>query len=119
MSDPLATCLEQLFHKCIIRSYFPDALNIAKVVPLHKEGDKFEPTNNRPISLLPTIGKFFEKLIYNRLVHFRDRYHVLSEKQSGFRSKRSTVDAIATLVETIRQLWTNRIDVSCCTFLDL
>ena len=45
MSDPLATCLEQLFHKCIIKSYFPDALKIAKVVPLYKEDDKHEPTN--------------------------------------------------------------------------
>ena len=35
MSDPLATCLEQLFLKCIIKSYFPDALKIAKLVPLH------------------------------------------------------------------------------------
>ena len=119
MSDPLASCLERLFHRCIIRSYFPDALKIAKVVPLHKEGDKHKPTNYRPISLLPTIGKIFEKLIYNRLVQFLDRYHILSEKQFGFRNKRSTVDAIATLVETIRQLWTNRTNVSCCTFLDL
>ena len=119
MSDPLASCLERLFHRCIIKSYFPDALKIAKVVPLHKEGDKHEPTNYRPISLLPTIGKIFEKLIYNSLVQFLDRYHILSEKQFGFRNKRSTVDAIATLVETIRQLWTNRTNVSCCTFLDL
>ena len=57
MSDPLASCLERLFHRCIIKSYFPDASKIAKVVPLHKEGDKHEPTNYRPISLLPTIGK--------------------------------------------------------------
>ena len=119
MSDPLASCLERLFHRCIIKSYFPDALKIAKVVPLHKEGDKHEPTNYRPTSLLPTIGKIFEKLIYNRLVQFLDRYHILNEKQFGFRNKRSTVDALATLVETIRQLWTNRIKISCCTFLDL
>ena len=67
----------------------------------------------------PTIGKIFEKLIYNRLVHFLDRYHILSEKQFGFWCKRSTVDAIATLVETTRQSWTKRTNVSCCTFLDL
>ena len=42
MSDPLATCLEQWFYRRIIKSYFPDALKNAKVVPLHKEGDKHE-----------------------------------------------------------------------------
>ena len=50
MSDPPTTRLEQLFHRCIMESYFPDALNIANVVPLHMEGDKYEPTNCRPIS---------------------------------------------------------------------
>ena len=32
ISDALTTCLEQLFHKIIIKSYFPDALKIVKVV---------------------------------------------------------------------------------------
>ena len=119
ISDPLATCVEQLFTRCIIKCYLPDALKISKVLPLHKEGDKHELTNYRPIPLLPTIGKIFEKLIYNRLVQFLDRYHILSEKQFGFWKKRSTVDANATLVGTIRQLWKNRTKVSCCTILDL
>ena len=104
MSNPLATYLEHLLHRCIIKSDFPDALKIAKVVPLQNEGDKHEPTNHRPISLLPTIGKIFEELIYKRLVQFLDRYDILSDKQFGFRKKRRTVDAIATLVETFRQL---------------
>ena len=89
MYDLLATFLEQLFHRCIIKSYFPDALNVAKVVLLHKEGDKHEPTNYRPFSLQPTIGKFFEKLIYNRLVYFPYRHHILREKQFGFLRKRA------------------------------
>ena len=58
MSDPLAAYLEQLLHRCITKSFLPDALKIAKVVPLQNEGDKHEPTNHRPISLLQTIGKF-------------------------------------------------------------
>ena len=118
MSD-LATYFEQLFHRCIKKNYFPNALKIAKVVPVHKQVDELEPTNHRPISLLPTIATAFEKLIYNRLVLFFDRYNILSEKQLGFRNKRITFDAIATLVETICQLWTNRTNMSCCTFLDL
>ena len=101
---------QQLFH---------DALKIEKVVPLHKEGDKHEPTKYRPTSLPQKIGKVFEKLISNRLVQLLDRYHILSEKQLNFRKERSTGDAIASLVVTIRQLWTSRTNVSCCTFLDL
>ena len=43
---------------------FPDNLKIAKVVPVHKTGDKCNPSTYRPISLLTTFSKVFEKLIY-------------------------------------------------------
>ena len=92
---------------------------MAKLVTLHREGDKHEPTNYRSMFLLPTIRKFFEKLIYNSLVQFLDGYHILSEKRFGFRNKWSTVDAIAKLLETICQLWTKRTYMSCCTILYL
>ena len=118
MSDPLATCWQQLFHRCI-SEIFLGALNMAKFVTLHREGDKHEPPNYMSMFLLPTIWKFFEKLIYNCLVQFLDGYPILSEKRFGFRNKRSTVDAIAKLLETICQLWTKRTYMSCCTFLYL
>ena len=49
---------------------FPEQLKIAKVVPVHKGGDKTLVENYRPISLLTTFSKIFEKVMYNRLYKF-------------------------------------------------
>ena len=42
----------------------------AKVVPLFKDRSKTDPGNYRPISLLPVIGKLFEKIIHRRIDSF-------------------------------------------------
>ena len=43
---------------------FPDLLKVEKIVPIFKKGDPKDPTNYRPISLLPYLSKIFEKVIY-------------------------------------------------------
>ena len=52
-----------LFIACLAIGSFPDALKIACIVPLYKEGDRTDSSNYRPISLLPLFGKLFEKVI--------------------------------------------------------
>ena len=59
----IAHYLSKLINICFQESTFPDSLKIASVVPLHKEGEKSEPNNFRPLSLLPTLGKTLEKVI--------------------------------------------------------
>ena len=44
-------------------SDFPDSLKLAEVTPIHKNEDPFDEDNYRPISILPLISKFFEKII--------------------------------------------------------
>ena len=59
-----------LFNMSISQGKFPDALKNAKVVPIHKDDSRLEISNYRPISLLPTLSKIFEKLMYARLISF-------------------------------------------------
>lgn len=55
--------------------------------------------------------------MYNRLVSFLDKHHVLFEKQFGFRSKHSTDHAILSIVDKIRKAIEER-NYSCGIFLD-
>jgi hypothetical protein len=56
---------------------FPERFKIAKVKPLHKEGDKRDMENYRPISLLYTFSKILEKVMYNRLLFFFNKKKIL------------------------------------------
>ena len=58
------------FNKCIDEGVFPDIFKLAKVVPLFKKGDKKDPANYRPISLLRSLSKVFEKILNNRMIRF-------------------------------------------------
>ena len=81
---------------------FPAALKISKVIPLHKAGDQNQTDNYRPIAIIPTVSKVFEKALDKRMRHFLETYSILSDKQYGYRSKRSAIDAVMHLVEKIR-----------------
>ena len=73
---------------------FPTQLKLAKVVPIHKNGSKTEVSNYRPISLLPTFSKIFEKLMHSRVYHFLESNKSLCDTQYGFRSGRSCEHAL-------------------------
>lgn len=79
--------LSEAFNNSIAKTQFPDFLKLAKVVPIFKKGDRTSPENYRPISLLCSISKVFEKLLYNRMVHFFVKNKLFATEQFGFRKK--------------------------------
>ena len=85
----LAPSITSLINKSIDTSYFPSQLKIAKIFPIYKSGAKSNPSNYRPISILPTISKLFEKRINKHLMGFLNKYNLIHENQSGFRPKHS------------------------------
>ena len=66
LSEPLSDLINVSFYKGI----FSDFLKIANVIPIHKKGEKLDPNNYRPISLLSNISKLYEKAIRIRLTNF-------------------------------------------------
>ena len=94
--------LATVFNQCVEKTYYPKILKTAKVIPIFKSGEKDIPQNYRPILLLPIREKVFEKLIYARINYFLVQHNILSERQFGFRNKRSRVHAIAKLFGHIR-----------------
>ncbi len=80
---------------------FPDVFKISKIIPVYKKGDANVLSNYRPISLLPTMSKIFERVIYNQLYAYFARNSLLSEQQYGFRAKHSTELAGIKLIDYI------------------
>ena len=110
--------LNVLFNKCIHEGVFPDTFKTAEVIPLFKGGDRKDLGNYRPISLLPAIGKLFEKLLATRIINFFVKYELFSPAQFGFRAGFATEYAIADIYEKLiynLDKGTN----SCAIFLDL
>ena len=62
ISAPLTIIINQMLKTGI----FPESLTNAKVKPLYKKNDHHTISNYRPISLLPSISKVFEKTIYQQ-----------------------------------------------------
>ncbi|ELT93648.1 hypothetical protein CAPTEDRAFT_41692, partial [Capitella teleta] len=63
ISKPLTLIANQMINTGI----FPDRLKLAKITPIFKKGDPHECGNYRPISILPTVSKVFEKIILSQL----------------------------------------------------
>jgi len=90
---PLVTLINQSFET----GEFPNMLKTARVTPVFKAGDRAHVTNYRPISVLPVIGKIFEKCIASRLTCYISRFSLISPTQYGFLRGKSTVDAMVKL----------------------
>ena len=67
-------------------------------MPVFKGGDAGEFCNYRPISVLPTFSKVFEKALYNRIISYVENNNFIYPQQFGFRSGLSTTDAVVTYV---------------------
>jgi len=68
-----------------------------------KKGDRSQPSNYRPISLLSIFDKLLEKLMFNRLISFLERNSILYNYQFGFRKNHSTSLALIDVVDNIYQ----------------
>lgn len=80
---------------------FPEAIKTAIVVPLHKKDDPCDPGNYRPISLLSTFSKIFEKIMAKRMVSFLNSGNFFCESQFGFREGKNTEDALVMFLEEV------------------
>ena len=74
-----------------------------EVIPLYKGKDMDLVINYRPISLLITLSKVLEKLIYSRVCKFLEKHELLYSSQYGFRPKHSCEDAISELIGNVLQ----------------
>ena len=88
-----------------------------KVSPIYKKGERNDPGNYQPISILPTLSKIIEKHVASQLRDFLQTFDLLQKEQSGFRQHHSCQTALTKLTD----MWLKDIDdgnLTGSTFLD-
>ena len=93
-----------IFNHYISLGRYPEAMKIAKVIPLFKKGNRSLSSNYRPISLLSTFNKIFERIISRNLINFLEYHSILFMFQFGFRKLFSTTLALIEITDKIRSL---------------
>jgi hypothetical protein len=80
---------------------FPYRLKYAIIRPLFKKGNKNYMSYYRPISILTSFSKMFEKRMQTRLLNHITDHNILSKEQYGFRTKQNTDNATYQLTNEI------------------
>ena len=89
-----------IFNLSIRTGIFLDNWKVAKVIPIYK-GDKTNPNNYQPISV---VTKLIEQVIFYQFYGYLSEHNLLSETQSGFRPKHST---LITRLDSINEWYLN------------
>jgi hypothetical protein len=93
--------LTYISNKSVLTGIFSERLKYSTIKLLHKKGDKTDPSNYRPISLLISLSNVIEKALYNRLIEYVNNNKILNSQQFGFRKNLATEDAIFKLTQEI------------------
>ena len=97
----IATALSHIINLSFEQGVIPADLKIAKVIPIFKNDDNTLFKNYRPISILPSFSKIFEKLVHKRLFNYLTVNNILTQSQYGFQPGISTEYAILELQNRI------------------
>jgi retron-type reverse transcriptase len=110
--------LMHILNLSINQGRFPNKFKNSVIIPIYKKGIKTEIVNYRPISLVSSLSKIFEKHIKKCLVDFLEAEERLSSAQYGFRRKKSCEDAIAQFTLDLNKALDNG-EKALVIFLDL
>ena len=83
-ANVLAKPISALCNLSISQGVFPSTCKVAKLKPIFKKGKKTDPSNYRPISLLPSISKIIERVIHDQTNAFLSDEDILYNYQTGF-----------------------------------
>ena len=114
----LSKSLTLIINQMITTGKFPDLFKKSKITPLFKKSDQSLLLNYRPISLLPTISKVFERILFDQMYTYFNTNSLLVEQQYGFRKNHSTEYAAIKLVDhASKEMESGKI--RCALYIDL
>ncbi|CAH8529971.1 unnamed protein product [Dicrocoelium dendriticum] len=102
IAEPLA----RFFQRCLDEMLIPTMWKHGLVTPIYKSGNRAEPSNYRPITLLPVLSKVMERIIAEALMGYLENNNIIVPQQHGFRRNRSCT----TNLLLARASWTESAD---------
>ena len=107
VSDISGQFLNNVWNDEVLQNFqFPSELKLADVIPVFKKEDPTLAKNYRPISLLPTVSKIFERIMLNQITTYINEY--LSPFLCGYRKGFSTQTALSFLIEKWKKILDNK-----------
>ncbi len=114
----ISPILAVIYNKIIDDGAFPDLWKFGTVSVIHKKDQKNDPNNYRPITLLSTISKMFEKIIFDAVLGHCLENNLIYTNQSGFLPGHSTSDQLIAITSFISDNFQDNNDVR-AVFLDI
>ena len=118
--DLLASPLAELFNACLELSYFPNAWKAGTLLTIPKESSKVDRSSHksqRPITLLPVLGKGLEKILLERFNSMNIKWH--NTAQRGFIKGSSTEAVLHELHKVIQSNLAHTHDMVAAISLDI
>ena len=120
VADLIAPHLTCLFNYCIIEGIYPNNFKVSKCVAIYKGNklDPDDPINYRPISILNSTNKVFERLLHNQLYPYLEINNLIPSMQYGYRKNLSTCHAVLDFAREIENV-VDKGQVAIAIFMDL
>ena len=100
LPDNILATLAELYETSIEMAYFPKLWKEGMVTLIPKPGKTLsDPKNYRPITLLPALGKVFERISVKRISQVAEGRNLIPNTQAGFRRNRSTQDQLLKIIQ--------------------
>ena len=81
--DYISGPITHVINRCIVTSSFPKLWKIARISPIPKVDEPRCDADHRPVSILPTLSKVFERLVLHQLIEYKTRKLFLVQPSRG------------------------------------
>ena len=89
--DEIISQLCHIINESIEKQTFPEQLKFSKINPIPKINQPIQPSDYRPISILPILSEVYEKVLLTQLNQRMENNQLLSTHQSGFQKSHCTI----------------------------
>ena len=116
--DTICKPLEMIFSLALTSGSFPSEWKKGHIVLIHKKSDKQNLINYCPVSLLPTCGKIFDRLLFNEMFRIFLKNKLITAYQSGFKPGDFCVNQLLSITHEIYKSFDDGLEVR-SVFLDI